>query len=282
MRRFWHFRARDLTPAKSRDLTPAKSSLDHECEEEQVTVVFMAHDVKRAKENLPALYKHYAAMSELVCECIVVWNNPTAELPIRPRSDGKVRFTLVLNPEPSNSLNNRWKYAALHAKTRAVLTVDDDRLPSASAVQCLLAAWRLDKQRIVGIDARRVKPYSAPPDPGPYNIVLTGTTIIDAQFPRKYMEQVEVLKYVDDKFNCEDIAMNAVVQRYWRKPPLRVMGAHIREMSKSGSISRRPGHYEVRHQCASWLERHFNITFPVVEKAFSCSGLQGPANSRNS
>jgi hypothetical protein len=56
--------------------------------------------------------------------------------------------------------------------------------------------------------------------------------------------------YVDDKFNCEDIALNFVASMLTCEGPLLVRGRDpYVTYDPMGGISRRPGYMQTRSQC---------------------------------
>lgn len=101
-------------------------------------------------------------------------------------------------------------------------------------------------------------------------MVITGLAFADISFLDYYfsdeslMQQVRM--YVDEKFNCEDIALNFVSSMLTCEGPLLVRGRdpYVNYDPREG-ISRRPGHMETRSKCLNDLTEMFGL-MPLIEE----------------
>jgi hypothetical protein len=244
-----------------------------------VTVVMMGHNVERARNNLGHIFETYGAMNGTVSELVFVWDNQDADIPVRPRPDLPVKIRLVLDPVPKRSLNARWRYCAT-AQTEAVVTVDDDLLIDETAITCLRDAWRTTG-RVVGMDRRRVigrqnVVYGFSVRGGAmYDMVLTRSMIVSRTLCERYMERKEMVQYVDEKMNYEDIAMNAVAVKEGLGPPLFVEpGEHRRALSSKGGISligNQAHQSRIRTEGLRWVTNHLNVTWLPTRETQTCT-----------
>lgn len=243
-----------------------------------LTVVLMGHDVERARSNLGHIFETYGAMNGTVSELVFVWDNEEADIPVRPRPNLPVPIRLVLDPVPKRSLNARWRYCAT-AETEAVVTVDDDLIIDETAIACLRDAW-VTTGRVVGMDRRRVigrekvvygfdvKKREM------YDIVLTRSMIVSRTLCKRYMEHTEMVQYVDEKMNYEDIAMNAVAVKEGARPPLFVEpGKHRRLLNSIGGISQignQAHQSRIRTEGLRWVTNHLNVTWMSTREIQTC------------
>lgn len=169
-----------------------------------------------------------------------------------------------------NSLNEKlWPDPAF--KTRAVLLSDDDVHYHPKDLDWVFQTWREQgRERLSGAFARCVVKkadgswaYSFCRDgEDSYALVLTGLAMVDISYLDYYssdhpvMEQVRAL--VDERFNCEDIALNFVVSSLTCNGPLQLRGAEkaVNTMPPAG-ISTKKGHLEARHKCMNDFVRMF-------------------------
>jgi hypothetical protein len=240
-----------------------------------VTVVTMAYNLDRARYNLGKIYSRYGNMNGTVCELIVVWNNKAAPIPVMPPSSTPVPIKIVFGEE--NSLNERWKHCAT-AKTRAVVTIDDDLLIDQVAIECLLMAWNGNEFRVVGMDPRRVLNSASPElvygnfprNNAAYAVVITGTSIVSPVLCRRYMEHTELVDYVNAHRNYEDIAMNAVAT----KPPLFVDPCgHRWGLVSTGGISSQGSTADqrrIRTRGLRWITNHLQVEWKPTREIFTC------------
>lgn len=207
-------------------------------------------------------------------EVVVVWNNKGETPPETHRSPHgiDVRYRI---PE-TDSLNSKLRPDPEY-KTRAVLVSDDDIYFRPSDLEYIFQTWRTTGQnRLVGAMARCSYPdsdgnwdYNWCGSRTPYSMVMTNLAFNHVGFFDLYFSDNEEIKaireYVDDKFNCEDIAMNFIAARATGVGPLLARGyQQYVDISPSRGISRKPDHIKNRSLCVN----HFAKTMgcmPLVE-----------------
>ena len=98
---------------------------------------------------------------------------------------------------------------------------------------------------------------------GSYAIVLTKAAFLHHKYFQMYFDRMpaEVLKYIDEKRNCEDIAMQFLVSNHTDLPPIFVKG-HLTDLGVFGGISTSQNvatasHMGERSDCLNTLVRLF-------------------------
>jgi len=208
-------------------------------------------------------------------EIVIIWNDLETPTPADFTSDHNV--TVRHRMSTANSLNQKLLPDA-GFQTQAILLSDDDVHYDAADLDFVFQQWRAHgRNRLTGAFARCVDQN---PDNGQwqygwckghesYSMVLTGLSFVHMAFLDYYSSEdplmTRVRAYVDEHFNCEDIAMNFVTSMLTCEGPLQVSGLHrpTNEAPKAG-ISTKPGHLEARHACISSYVDMFGH-MPLVE-----------------
>ncbi|PHH90206.1 hypothetical protein CDD83_4250 [Cordyceps sp. RAO-2017] len=199
-------------------------------------------------------------------EVVVVWNDPDTTPPGDFASPHGV--PVRYRHSPRNSLNEKlWPDPAY--QTQAVLLSDDDVYYRPDDLEFVFQTWRkFGRHRLTGALARCAAPrpdgsweYSfCSRDAGndAYSMILTNLAFAHVSLMDYYSSDdpaaQRVRSYVDDHFNCEDIALNFLASMLTGDGPLLVQG-HERyvNMEPAQGISRKPHHLEARSRCLSDL-----------------------------
>mmetsp|Transcript_14749 Transcript_14749/g.63326 ORF Transcript_14749/g.63326 Transcript_14749/m.63326 type:complete len:342 (-) Transcript_14749:2042-3067(-) len=246
-------------------------------EEETFTVVINTFKRRRLLQQAVA---HYASCQH-VAEIRVVWSEQ-----VTPPSRGDYDAHLYYGPHPelvkydshpTTSIQNRFDVRGL--RTSSVFNVDDDvRIPCSSLVRGH-AAWKANRDVLVGFSPRmhRWNPAKLQHDyichgffgdfgfrrGLEFSIILTKAAFCKAEYLQMYVEAVpeQAKSYVDALKNCEDIAMQILVSSVSQKPPVYVQSpmwyyllAKWRGFGVTG-ISTNSGHLDVRGRCITDLSQ---------------------------
>jgi hypothetical protein len=99
------------------------------------------------------------------------------------------------------------------------------------------------------------------------NLAFADISFLDYYFSDELLME-EVRMYVDDKFNCEDIALNFVASILTCEGPLLVRGRDpYVSYDPMGGISRKPGHMQMRSQCLNDFTEMFGFMALIYEQA---------------
>lgn len=217
---------------------------------EQFTVVILSYD---RDTSLKATLEHLDGLPYLQ-KVIVVWNGITRKLPDDwPKIHVPIHFT---NPG-TNKINNRFLPLDL-IETEAILMLDDDVIIKQDAIHLGFRVWREYRDRLVGFMIRKHSGYGNSTNyvaegSCEYSMVITDSAFFHKDYLRRYTEELPeaVQNLVNEKMNCEDIAMNFLVAHATQKPPLKVT-KHQKQnchFDCSKGLSVRPSHYQARTDC---------------------------------
>ena len=175
---------------------------------------------------------------------------------------------------PTTSIQNRFDVRDI--TTTAVFHVDDDvRIPCATLARAH-AAWKSNRTPASGFyprahrwDAKKCKHEYVWGDVslrlgGAFSVVLTKAAFTRTEYLRLYADHhlpEEARRYVDERKNCEDIAMQLVASAvtgaapvYVPVPALRYWWDKLAGFGVAG-ISKGGGHHDVRGACVTDLSR---------------------------
>lgn len=191
---------------------------------------------------------------------MVVWNDLEEQPPADFTSPNGVGVRYRVSRK--NSLNEKlWPDPAY--KTKAVLLSDDDVHYEPADLDWVFQTWRREgRDRLTGAFARCVVKkddgswaYSFCRDgEDGYALILTGLAMVDISFLDYYSSEDPIMgkvrALIDERFNCEDIALNYMVSMLTCNAPLQLRGKEkaVNTMPPAG-ISTKPGHLEARHEC---------------------------------
>ncbi|KAF5024962.1 hypothetical protein F66182_2913 [Fusarium sp. NRRL 66182] len=219
-------------------------------------------------------------------EVVVVWN----DLANYPPDDyiSKHGVPVRFRKSKRNSLNEKlWpdpKY-----KTQAILLSDDDVYYHPSDLEFVFQTWRkFGRNRMVGALAR-----CAPADTfgyhkytfcsdkkgeDVYNLILTNLAFSHVSFLDYYSSNdttmTRIRNYVDEGFNCEDIAMNYVHSLLTGEGPLLINGhtKYVNFEPREG-ISSKKGHMGARSACLDDFAKFFGCNPLIDESAYIQRGV---------
>lgn len=199
----------------------------------------------------------------------IVWsdieNKPPLDIVTKYEHNSRVYFEI----HPTNSLSNRFKLLdAKSIHTDAVLSIDDDLIIPCSTIQQAAKVWNTNRHSTVGFsprlggyeDIQKVYKYSGWKRTwltGMYTIVLTKVCFFHRSFLKMYVDEVpkDMLDFIDQNRNCEDLTMSHLIARASKAPPVWVQGI-VYETADEG-ISSGTEHFNVRGSC---LEKLRNIS----------------------
>ena len=245
--------------------------------EEPFTVVINTFKRRRLLQQAVA---HYSTCPH-VAEIRVVWSEQVTP-PSRDDHDAHLYYgphpeLVKYDSHPTTSIQNRFHVRDL--RTSSVFNVDDDvRIPCSSLARGH-AAWKANRDVLVGFSPRmhRWNPaklqheyicHGFLGDFGfrrglEFSIILTKAAFCKAEYLQMYDEAVpaQAKSYVDELKNCEDIAMQILITSVSQKPPVYVQNpmwyywlAKWRGYGVTG-ISTNSGHLDVRGRCITDLSR---------------------------
>lgn len=190
------------------------------------TAVILTYD---RVESLFTLIQKLAVVPSLQ-KILVIWNNQR-KAPPHINHFPKVNKPLKVIQTSANKLSNRF-FPYEEIETEAILTIDDDIVMlTADELDFGYEVWREFPDRIVGFPSRThiwdnftSKWRYESEWMNQISMVLTG-----AAFHHKYWSYLytnalpgQIKEWVDQRMNCEDIAMNFLVANVTRKPPIKV------------------------------------------------------------
>ena len=180
----------------------------------------------RRRDMLVRSIRHYASCAHHIAEIRVQWSEqvpvPERDGPDGPDYFGPPHSKVRYDAHPTTSIQNRFDVRDI--TTTAVFHVDDDvRIPCATLARAH-AAWKSNRDAVVGFyprahrwDAKKCKHEYVWGDVslrlgGAFSVVLTKAAFTRTEYLRLYADHLpeEARRYVDERKNCEDIAMQLV------------------------------------------------------------------------
>ena len=223
---------------------------------------------------------HYATCAS-VAEIVVVWSEQVPA-PAPTDDDARLYFPQARSKRApparyeahdTTSIQNRFEVTGV--RTTAVFHVDDDVRMPCGALATGFEAWRANRDVLVGFFPRAHR-WSAPRCRheyvwddwslrvgGEFSIVVTKAAFSKTAFLELYARGLppEARAYVDERKNCEDIAMQLLTSAVARAPPVYVAqplwyywGAKLEGIGVAG-ISKGSTHHDVRGSCVTDLSR---------------------------
>jgi hypothetical protein len=161
---------------------------------------------------------------------------------------------------------------------KSILLSDDDVHYQPDDLEFVFRSWqKFGKNRMTGALARcHVESkeggwqYSGCTKDSVYSMILTNLSFVHISFMDYYSSDDALMRkvraYVDDHFNCEDIAMNFLVSQLTCEGPMQVFGKdrYFNAEPKQG-ISMKPGHIEARTQCLNDFTEMFGF-MPLINQ----------------
>lgn len=191
----------------------------------------------------------------------MLWNNFDDETPAPFQAEGGV--DVRYRKPPRDSLNEKL-YPDPEYRTTGILLSDDDVYYRPSDLEFVFQTWRkFGKDRLTGALSRCASPrgdglweYSKCAwFDGGYSMVLTNLAFTHVGFLDYYINTdnaavASIRSMVDERFNCEDIALNYVASLLTGDGPLLVRGHdQYVNLDPSTGISQQWGHKASRSDC---------------------------------
>lgn len=222
--------------------------------------------------------------SKLIDQIIVAWNDLETPVPADYTQGG---IPIHYQMSDVNSLNQKFK-ANPRIKTKAVLLGDDDTFYQKEDMEFAFQTWReTGKNRLVGGWPRAGRKgddgrmhYHISQKSMDYNMILTGLSFVHVAFLDYYSSSdalmTRIRQYVDEHFNCEDIALNYLTQHITGCPPLWVKGrSGVQQTEKPKdmpTIGTSKGHLERRTQCLNDFDKFFGRNPLKMQAGFMVRG----------
>lgn len=216
------------------------------------------------------LHRIIEGESKMLDQIIIAWNDLETPVPKDWNSPGGI--PIHYQQSDKNSLNQKLKPNP-RIKTKGVLLGDDDTFYTTPDMEFAFKTWRETGQsRLVGAWPRLGKPnkegqwhYIIPGKESEYNMILTGLTFVHIAFLDYYSSSdvlmTQIRDYVDEHFNCEDIAMNYMTQYITGCPTIYAKGkggARLTPKPKGmPRIGNNKGHLARRTACLNDFNKMF-------------------------
>lgn len=221
-------------------------------------------------DRVNSLFKVVQQLTEVpsLVKVVVVWNNQRKSPP--PASAWpKLTKPLKVIRTKANKLSNRF-YPYKDIETEAVLAIDDDILMLTSdELEFGFEVWREFPDRIVGFPSR-VHLWDNATSLWKYesewtndiSMVLTGAAFYHKHYSHEYFDRLpaDIRRWVDDRMNCEDIAMNFLVSNITGKAPIKVAPRKkfkCPECARLDNLSNDLQHMAARSDCVNVFARAF-------------------------
>uniref|UniRef100_A0A8H7NI93 Glycosyl transferase 64 domain-containing protein n=1 Tax=Bionectria ochroleuca TaxID=29856 RepID=A0A8H7NI93_BIOOC len=252
-----------------------QSKYDTLIEDKFTVAVSTFHRPKELKRILGILLSDHIPS---LLEVVVIWNNFGEEPPAAYDSEHGVRVRYRIPPR--DSLNEKL-WPDPEYRTQAVLLSDDDVYYRAEDLEFVFQSWRkFGKDRMTGALARCATPdnngqweytFCTGHSIDKYSIILSNLAFAHIGLLDYYFSDdpamTAVRDLVDDKFNCEDIALNFAASLLTGSGPLLVQGRdQYVNLDPSTGISRNSGHMEARSQCLNDFAHAFQC-MPLVDES---------------
>ena len=235
---------------------PAAAPDARGCTEDMLTVVLPTY---KSGPFHPAVLWQFDALHEIICEIILVWDKPdAAAIQQLKNAVGSMRIPVQFDAplDRAATLNNRFAPFA-ELRTTAVLQIDDDIFVRPQQVVAALKLFHRQPDQLISLTScvnirpaaeamlRKVDHPDHPDAPSardsykqiwplPRNescdLALTNAAILHRKYHHLYWQESEVLAFVEEHHNCEDIAMNFVVEKELRR-------RHIAKVSRLGQTA---------------------------------------------
>ena len=241
----------------------------------------------RRNDMLKGFLQHFSTCPNV--ESIqVVWSdqeNPPPPLsffdlpsPIDAEHTSKIFF----ERQPTDSLNNRFRNLTA-VSTAAVVSLDDDLVIPCDTLDFAFSVWQATPQSLVGFTPRLItwedKKIDTPSKGylyqdsfkyvwwhGRYNLILTKCCFLHRDFLPLYFSSLseEMLAYIDEHRNCEDIAMQFVVSNHTQGVPPTWVKARFTDHGQKSGISQGKDHKNERSACVARLVQEFGGHMPLT------------------
>ncbi|KAM0554775.1 hypothetical protein ACHAPJ_006847 [Fusarium lateritium] len=244
--------------------------------EDKFTIAMQTY--QRPKELQATLNNILSEEVPSLLEVVIVWNDLENYAP----EDYVSKYGVPVRYRRSkrNSLNEKL-WPDPEYKTQAILLSDDDVYYHPKDLEFTFQTWRkFGRNRMVGalarcspVDTFGYHKYTFCSNRQPndhYNMVLTNLAFSHISFLDYYSSNdtamTQIRDYVDEGFNCEDIALNYVHGLLTGEGPLLISG-HKKYVNfvPSEGISMKKGHIDARSACLNDFSKMFGC-HPLVDE----------------
>ncbi|KAF7556007.1 hypothetical protein G7Z17_g1759 [Cylindrodendrum hubeiense] len=233
---------------------------------------------RRPKELNKTLHALLDEKIPSLLEIVIIWNDLEANPPANFTSPlgTPVRY----RASTRNSLNEKLLPDSTF-RTQAIMLSDDDVYYHPRDLEFVFQSWRkFGRNKLTGALARCPKldangnwKYtlcSSRDESSSYSMILTNLAMSHISFLDYYSSDEPMMKkirdYVDEKFNCEDIAMNFVHSYLTGEGPLLIQGwKRYVNFTPAKGISMKKGHLQARSKCLNDFVDTFN-SMPLVDE----------------
>ena len=201
---------------------------------------------------------------------LVIWNNPKIKPPTTSNMPN-VSKPLVIIKATANKLSNRF-YPYKEIETDAILSIDDDiSMLTIDELEFGFQVWKQNSDRLIGFPGRNHKQWSKNDKEGfqyqsewsnDVSMVLTGVAFYHKiyNYLFTYKMPKAIIRYIDKRMNCEDIAMNFLIANLTRKSPIKVTTRKrfiCPQCSSNESLWSETSHFIKRSECLVEFTKHF-------------------------
>ncbi|KAK9466596.1 glycosyl transferase family 64 domain-containing protein [Lipomyces arxii] len=240
--------------------------------QDKYSVILTAHNQRR-QETLPFLIKHFIS-SEKVDKVFISWQKGEKISPKLQEILSTQEGLVTLVEHSTTTVNNKFN-PINELRTAAVLISDDDVWAPIEDLDLAFESWRRQPDALVGF-APRVDCYDHKTEttkycwpfrmtPGRYSMMLPRLMFADSSYlflwrcgmPDKFQE------YVDGIGNCEDIALNFLIQSVTSQPPMHIASNEVYDFRHENGEERSEEAWLARGECVQRMMTLFGRT-PLV------------------
>lgn len=198
---------------------------------------------------------------------LIVWNNPTTNPP-DPSKMPNIKKPWVIIKAAANKLSNRF-YPYQEIRTEAILSIDDDiSMLTVDELEFGFEVWKRHSDQLVGFPGRnhdRSKNGSflyQSEWSNDVSMVLTGVSFYHKIYNHLFTYKMpkKIIRYIDKRMNCEDIAMNFLIANLTKKAPIKVTARKrfiCPQCSSNESLWSETSHFIKRSECLKEFTKQF-------------------------
>ena len=245
-----------------------RQRLSSELLQTKVTMVISTYNRTAALINLVKYYSTF----DLVHEFVIIWGNsdtkPLTAADFYAEDTENKKVNIVASGR--DKLSERFLPSSL-IKTTCVVIADDDILVSRERFNQAFYTWQDDTEKLVGMFPRSHKltfdhmEYVQGPH-HTYSIILTKFMFISLRYLHEFTCTMPktIRDYVDDRKNCEDLAMNLMIASHKSHHAVYVEDPEKIDLGTYDGLSSRNTHDADRSTCLTVLWKMFGE--PILEQ----------------
>ncbi|KPM07096.1 exostosin-2-like protein [Sarcoptes scabiei] len=204
---------------------------------------------------------------------LIIWNNQALEPPPIEFWSKYTKIPLQVIRMRKNLLNNRFlPFDSI--ETEAIFSIDDDiTMLNHDEIEFAYQTWREFPDRIVGFPSRlhywnnQTQSWIYDSEwKNKISLILTGAAFYHKYYNHLYTMVLpkEIRNWIDDNFNCEDIAMNFLISNVTSKAPIKVTP---RKKFKCTDCAKKiteglTEHFRIRSYCIDYFAKIYQ-TMPL-------------------